>query len=97
MIIDFSKFIDGLSKCELSNIQQDCLQASSRCPQSIASRDCPEKMTEEVLYYWCYNEVLFDAKYAKHLSKTTLETLLLYRAYLEVVMISEPNYKYKLK
>ena len=97
MIIDFSKFVDGLPKCELSNIQQDCLQASNRCPQSIDSTYCPKKMTEEVLYYWCSNSVLFKCGYKKHLSKTTLETLLLYRAYLEVVMISDPNYKFKKK
>lgn len=97
MIIDFSKFVDGLSKCELSNIQNDCLIASNKCPQSIDSTYCPKKMTEEVLYYWCNNSVLFEFGYKEYLSKKTLETLLLYRAYLEVVRISDPNYHFKKK
>jgi hypothetical protein len=90
MVVDFKKFVDGLSKSELSIIQNDCLQASNRCPQSLNSRLSPQKLDMEVLDFWCSEEILFHSGYKVYLKESTLITLIEYRAY-KVILLSKLN------
>lgn len=86
MVVDFNRFVEGLSKCELSRIQNDCLKASNRCPQSINSRLAPENLDMKVLDFWCSERVLFHSGYKVYLEQSTLTTLIEYRAYKEIVL-----------
>lgn len=88
MVVDFNKFVDGLSKRELSIIQNDCLQASNRCPQSINSMLSPNKLDMKVLDFWCSEEILFHSGYKVYLKESTLITLIEYRAY-KVILLSK--------
>lgn len=81
MIVDFTKFEQGLSKEELNIIKHDCLQDSNRCPQSIDSRYSPKCLNMKILDYWCRNEVLFSSGYKEYLKQSTLDILIKYRAY----------------
>lgn len=92
MIIDFTKFEQGLSKEELNDIKHDCLQASNRCPQSLESSYSPKCLNMKILDYWCDNGLLFDRGYKSYLKQSTLDVLIRYRAYKIILSIGNPKY-----
>ena len=92
MIIDFTKFEQGLSKEELNSIKQDCLQASNKCPQSLETQYSPKCLNMKILDYWCNNELLFNKGYKEYLKQSTLDTLIKYKAYKMILSIGNPRF-----